>query len=459
MHGLDFVVTNAHVITMDAGRRVLAPGYVGVRGRHIVLVGEGPLPPDCDARRTVDARGGVCHPGFIDTHAHVAWGLFRCAASEHFTEDELFRFVDEPILTGITDEHEHLGTLLACVEMLMNGTTCFADTGSALRDLAPTAEAVEATGIRGMISLLTGDAVEGVDALNMPLETCLERVADGLARYPLGDGLAWACAGLFGMEGASDELVRQAKELGDRAGVRLNVHKSFSAGDVDACRARLAGRDPLEGYEAIGVLDPNLLLVHFNHCTSAEADLLETAGAGVSHCPTASMMFAIGGSRHGRVPELLERGVPVALGTDSTHWGNAWDLSRSVYLAATLHKEASGTKPAVSAERALEMATLHGAQAVGRLDELGSIEVGKRADIVVHGVDRPEVHPPLEPVASLVYSGQSRTVDLVLVDGSPVVEGGRPTRIDLGDLLARVDRSTRGLRELLGGQSPRQWSS
>ena len=102
------------------------------------------------------------------------------------------------------------------------------------------------------------------------------------------------------------------------------------------------------------------------------------------------------------------------------------------------------------------MATLHGAQAVGRLDELGSIEVGKRADIVVHGVDRPEVHPPLEPVASLVYSGQSRTVDLVLVDGSPVVEGGRPTRIDLGDLLARVDRSTRGLRELLGDQPARQ---
>ena len=457
MHGLDFVVTNAHVITMDAGRRVLSPGYVGVRGRHIALVGEGPLPPDYDARRTVDARGGVCHPGFIDTHAHVAWGLFRCAASEHLTEDEFFRLVDQPILNGITDEHEHLGTLLACVEMLMNGTTCFADTGSALRDLAPTADAVEATGIRGMISLLTGDAVEGVEALNMPLETCLERVADGLARYPLGDGLAWACAGLFGMEGASDELVRQAKELGDHAGVRLNVHKSFSAEDVDACRARLAGRDPLEGYEAIGVLDRNLLLVHFNHCTSAEADLLETAGASVSHCPTASMMFAIGGSRHGRVPELLERGVAVALGTDSTHWGNAWDLSRSVYLAGDAAQ--GGERHQAGGQRRARARDGDPARRAGRRTPgRARLHRGRQAGRHCRARRRPAGGAPSARAGRELWLDSASRARSISCSSTavPVVDGGRPTRIDLDDLLARVDRSTRGLRELLGGQSARQ---
>jgi cytosine/adenosine deaminase-related metal-dependent hydrolase len=439
---------------MDPQRRALDPGHVGVRDGRIVVVGAGAPPEELVAARTLDARGGVCHPGLIDTHAHVAWGIVRCAVPETFTEEQVFELFDERMIARVRDEDEHVGVLLSCVEMAMNGTTCFADTGSALRDLAPTAEAVEAVGIRGMISTLNADAAPEVPALNLPLERCLERAEEGLRRYPKGEGLAWACVGMLGMEATSDELVRGAKALADSAGVPLNLHKSFSGDEVEACRARLGGRDPLAGYDALGVLDDNITLVHVNHCSDDEAALLAGSGSSVSHCPTASMMYAIGGSRHGRFPELVEAGVPVALGTDSVHWCNAWDLTRSVYLAATLHKEATGLRPSIGAERALEMATVHGARAVGRADELGSIEVGKRADLVLHGVDRPEMHPPLDPLANLVFSAGSRSVRHVFVEGRQVVSDGRPTRVDLDALLARVDGQASSLTDVLGYRPP-----
>lgn len=454
---LDLVVENALVITMDPERRVLAPGHVGIAGGRVAIVAEGARCPE-PAARTIDARGGTCHPGLIDTHAHVAWGLVRCAVPERFTEEEVFQLFDDRMLARVRDIDEHVGTLLACVEMAMNGTTCFADTGSALHELAPTVEAVEAVGIRGLVSTLNGDALEGVPALHLPVDECLRRIEDGLARYPLGDGLAWACAGLVGMEAVSDELVREAKGLADRAGVPLNVHKSFSPDEIAACRARLGGRDPLTGYGELGVLDRNLLLVHLNRCTEAEAKLLAEAGSSVCHCPTASLMYALGNSLQGHVPRLLAAGVPVSLGTDSTHWANAWDLTRSVYLAATLHKEGTGDRLAVDAETALEMATLHGARAVGRSEDLGSLEVGKRADLVLHATDRPEVRPNLDPVANLVFSGQSRTVDTVLVDGVEVVRGGRPTRVDLEAVLDRAERAAEDLVDVLGYRPPRRWS-
>ncbi len=459
MEPLDLIVVNARVLTMDPDRRVLAPGYVGVHKGRIAMLGEGSPPSLPAGVRVVDAAGGLCHPGLIDTHAHVAWGLVRCAVPEQLSEEEIFRLFDERMLGRVRDEDEHLGTLLACAEMAMNGTTCFADTGSALHHLAPTAEAVAAVGIRGMISTLNGDTVVQVPALSLPVDSCLARIEEGLQRYPLGDELAWACAGLLGMEGASDALVRDAKALADGAGVPLNLHKSFSPDEVAACRARLGGRDPLEGFDDLGVLDRNITLVHLNRCSPREIDLLTAAGSSVCHCPAASMMYAMGGSLEGHVPRLLAAGVPVALGTDSTHWGNAWDLTRAIYLAATVHKEGTRTRPAIDAELALEMATIHGARAVGREHDLGSLEVGKRADLVLHGTGRPEAHPALDPIANLVFSAQSKTVDTVLVEGNEVVRGGRPTRIDLDALLARADRGARDLLQLLDYRPPRRWAA
>ncbi|MCY4088026.1 MAG: amidohydrolase family protein [Actinomycetia bacterium] len=456
---LDLLLTDAVVVTLDPERRILDRGHIGVRNGRIALLAGGSAPSKpIEVTRTLDARGGLVHPGLIDAHAHVAWGLARCFIPEHFSEDEVFWNFDVLMLNGVSDADENLGTRLSCAEMAMNGTTCFADTGSAIRDLAPTAEGVEAVGIRGMIANLVGDSGgEEIPALDRDPEQCLARLEDGLHRYPAGDGNVWACAGLCGMELCSDALVRDAKALADRHGVPLNLHKSFSSAEVDERRTALGGREPLEGFAELGVLAPNTMLVHLNHCSPAEEELVAATDSAVVHCPTATLMYAAGGILRGRFPELLARGATVALGTDATQWQNAWDLSRSIYLAATVHKETSGVRTAITAEAALEMATLHGARALGREDELGSLEVGKLADIVVHSTARPEAHPPLDPIGTLVFSGQSRTVRTVLVGGRVVVEEGLPTRIDLGSLLAEVNREAKALCRRIGFTPSSRW--
>jgi 5-methylthioadenosine/S-adenosylhomocysteine deaminase len=457
MDHADVLIWNAVVVTMDPERRILSPGWIAIGGGRIAATGAGEPPREVVSARRIDVAGGVVHPGLIDAHAHVAWGIARCFVPERFSDDDAFWRFDVPMLATVTDEEEHLGTRLACLEMALNGTTCFADTGSAMRDLGAMVDAVDAVGIRGMVSLLNADAFTSVPALSQPLDTCLERIESALASFPLGDRLAWACPGLVGMETASDQLVTEASALAERAGVPLNVHKSFSAEEAAACRERLGGRDPIDGYAELGVLDRPLTLVHMNVVADREVPRLAEGRAAVVHCPTASMIYGIGGSRLGRFPELVEAGIPVALGTDATQWQNAWDLTRSVYLAATVHKEARGVRPAISAETALEMATLGGAAAVGRLHELGSIEPGKLADLVIHGADRPEVHPSLDPTGTLVFSGQARTVQTVLVGGEPIVEAGRSTRIDHEALYGDVDRAARGLAGRLGYTPSGTW--
>jgi cytosine/adenosine deaminase-related metal-dependent hydrolase len=454
---LDLLITNAVILTLDRDRRILERGHLGVRDKHIALVEPGDPAAASLARRTIDAHGGIVHPGFIDAHAHVGWGVARGFIPESFSEDQIFNQFDTPMLAAVTDEDEHVGTQLSCLEMVLNGTTCFADTGSALRDLAPSMEAVEHVGIRGMTSLLHGDALEHVPELHLPTDACLKRIEDGIAAYPLGSARAWACAGLVGMETSSDALVHGSAEVAARAGVPLNMHKSFTEQEASARRSRLGGREPMQGFAELGVLRPNLTLVHMNAVTELELELLAETGPSVVHCPTASMLYGIGASRFGRHPEMLAAGIALALGTDATMWQNAWDLSRSIYLAATLHKEARQTRPAISAAAALEMATRHGAAAVGRGAELGSLEPGKLADLVIHHIRRPESHPALDPVGSLVFSTGARSVRTVVVGGEVVVEDGHSTRVDEDALFARVDQSARSLANRIGFTPTAGW--
>ena len=163
----------------------------------------------------------------------------------------------------------------------------------------------------------------------------------------------------------------------------------------------------------------------------------------------------MGAVRIGLFPEMLEAGIPVALGSDGTNGRH--DVTRIMYLAAMMFKEIRGKVPMITAEMALEMATLHGARALGMHDRVGSLEAGKRADSVIHTLDRPEPHPRFDPVANLVYSSLSRTVDTVIVDGEIIFEGGQFTRFDAHEAYRRIDAAGAAVRERIGAAIPPAW--
>jgi 5-methylthioadenosine/S-adenosylhomocysteine deaminase len=439
---------------MDPQERLLQPGWLKAKDGVIEVVAEGEIPQDQlanDGRVILDARNGVVHPGLINAHAHAAWGLCRSFVPETAGRDESYARFELPITAALTNDDEYLGGLLAGLEMVLAGVTCYADTGSSRFSLTPLANAAEAVGIRAMISYFNADRAEG-SPINASTDRCVQRLVEGFEAYPVSNDRVWACAGLLGGNRVSTELLTRAKDVADEFGGVLNVHKSSSPAEILTMDAGVEseGPSPLMQWNELGVLDQNVTLVHVNYCTRKEGDLLRRAGSTVVHCPTTSAMWALGGSSRGRFPELLEDGVPVALGTDATIFPNNWDVFRQMYLTVALHKEARLDTHAITGRQALRMATLHGARAVGKADKLGSLEVGKAADLVIHRKDLPEWIPGFDPISDLVFSAGSRSVDTVIANGEILVEAGRPTTIDLSEVQQEATRAAQRLLRRTG---------
>lgn len=453
----DLLITHGTVVTVDRQRRIFADGAVAVLDREIIAVGPtAELMNTWSAARTLDAAGGLVQPGFVDAHVHASQHLGRGTLPDSWSDDrehELWL----PYVTRLSAEDEYHATLLAGMEMVRNGTTMCCDLGGnhpgELR-----AEALDRVGVRGMLCDTVWDLPPFPEVATGGVDECLarlERLVEALPRT--SSSRVWGGVGLPGMGYCSDELVTSAKALADQHGLVLYMHQSFGPDDVAAYARLSGGRPAVEHLADLGVLGPGLQLVHLIRTTPSEVDLLACTNTNVVHCPAASLRVGMGVSVVGRIPEMVAGGVPVALGSDAGNFSDAFDVARQAYLAATIHREARREVPVLTCEQALEMATINGAVALGVGDRVGSLEVGKQADIVVHSAQRPEWHPALDPVAALVYSAQSRAVDTVVVDGEIVLEGGEFPRLDELDVYTAIDRSARALHERMHAAVASRW--
>jgi 5-methylthioadenosine/S-adenosylhomocysteine deaminase len=446
--GVDLLVRNAVAITVDAERRIIRDGAVAIDDGRIIEVGRSAdVAARFGARRTIDARGGAVTPGFVDAHTHVSQHLGRGSIPDTWPEE---REHDQwlPYWTHMTPEDDDASTTLACLEMVRNGTTAFCDLGGHF-EVERKAAIVERIGLRAVLTEIAWDqpphASVGTGGTENTLRR-LERVVDALPFRGPGSR-AWGGVGIPGMGTASDALLRGAKALADAHGLVFFTHASFGDADTDAYRRHAGGVTATEHFERLGILDDRLQLIHMIRTTPREVPMLAAAGTHVVHCPAASLRVGMGVSRVGVIPEMLAAGVNVALGSDSGNYSDFYDVGRQMYLAATIHREARGELPTISAEQAIEMATINGARAIGAGDWLGSLEAGKAADLVIHRWDRPEWRPGVHPVNSFVYSAQSVAVDTVIVGGEVILEGGRFTRVDEQAELARIDAASRALNE------------
>jgi cytosine/adenosine deaminase-related metal-dependent hydrolase len=258
------------------------------------------------------------------------------------------------------------------------------------------------------------------------------------------------------MGSATDELEQAAKAAADAAGVVLNQHQSYYQVDAEGDDAR-HGRHPLVHLHDIGVLGDNCVFAHMNVIRDDEVAPIVDSGMSIAWCPAASMTWAVGGTFHGKHAELYQQGVNVALGSDSSNWGYRFDVGLQGYLALMTAREKTGDRTTLVAEDALTMATVGGARAVGLADRIGSLEPGKRADIVVRANDVPEAHPFLDPVIGLVYSARSKSVHTVVIDGRVVLEDRRPTLIDAETIFNAVKTSVGVVFDRMGYRVEPRW--
>ena len=435
------------VLTLDGERTIFRNGAVAFDGDG-TIVAVGPagetlaaLPADTDV---VDCRGRVLAPGFVDAHVHLGEELMRGLVPDDAPVDEWLPRWLLPTYAALTPEDERLAAELGIAQMLLTGTTTFCEAGTLL-DWEAAADAVEATGIRGQLGRWTWDLPEGPAAMRQSLDDALaanEAMVAGV-RARRCDRLTSAVI-LLGIGTASAELLSGAAELAGRLDVPLATMYASVAPEHGGTAP------PLAELGERGWLSARTKLTHVVYVSREDVRTLATAGVAVAHCPTAALRHVKGIHRYGLFPEMLELGVPVALGGDSANGSNHLDMLRLMYLSATLYKDFRMDPSTMPPETALEMATVHGARALGLAHEIGSLEPGKRADLVVFSTEQPEWRPLLDPLQNLVLNATDRSIESVWVNGRKLVERGRLLSIDLPRLLERVDAAAAALLDRVG---------
>ncbi len=437
----DLLVHGSHVVTMNAGRDVIRHGAVAVRGTEIVAVGK----TDELRRRFAPARevGGGHHvvtPGLVNTHIHVTGEpLTRGYVPDDtpFVEN-VFEWLC-PLYSVYDAAEERTSAQLAAVEMLRSGTTTFLEAGT-IRFLDEVVDGLVQTGIRARVGQWVWDLPPEPGVYRQTTDQAIAHLAEQLDRHRSHAGgrvAAWSI--LVGHTTCSDPLWRAAKALADQHGVGLSFHMSPAQLDPDGFIAEF-GQRPMVHLAELGVLDRNVAMTHVVRIDEQELGLIAASGASVVHCPTTALKVSYGVTQVGRFPEMVQRGINVSIGTDGNNASNYSDLMRATYLVAGLFKDARTDPQMFPAETALEMATLGGARTMLLDQQIGSLEVGKRADLVVHDTDRPEWRPLLNVVNQLVWSADGRSVDTVVVDGAVVVEHGHCTTVDEERLWADAQR-------------------
>jgi len=441
-----------YVITVDAERRILEGGSILIEDGRISRVGKTASLGGVRADRVIDGRQLVVTPGFLNGHMHISYahavrGIFPDNLASPLAH--VFK-----LQMAMTEEEEYATTLLGLVELLKSGTVCFVDPGSTKFPDA-CLQAYEDAGIRVILGECVSDQEAPFPLPRYSAGESVKRTAAFLDKWHGRlDGRIRAWAMPFSPETCTADLLKALKSVADEHQTYLTLHHNSGPQARKDSQAK-HGHTPSEYLESLGVLGANVVLAHSLGVDDAEIECLARTGTKVAMCPVTAAKGGRGVGEHGRMPELLAKGVKVALGCDSPNNSNHLDIVRAMNMAAIQYKDARQDTRLIPAETALEMATLVGAQALGVDAEIGSIEPGKKADLVLFDTQRPEWQTLFNPVNNLVYNADGRSVHTVIIDGRVRIDAYRQTFVDEPRLFAQVQEIGEKLQRRTGTSFPR----
>ena len=429
---VDWLLYNADwLVACDPAMSRLRSGAVAIEGDRLAAAGPSvELRNLYRGRRELDLSGYLLMPGLINTHTHAAMSLFRGAGDDL----PLNRWLEEiifPLETAlINPDSVYLGTLLSTVEMLKSGTTCFCD-GYFFEESA--ARAALDSGIRAVM----GQGILEFPTPDLPDPANFQSRAEAfLSNFPGRSGRISPSLFCHAPYTCGPAMLTRVKELCRSHKILFQTHLSETAGEVGEITRRY-GRRPGMHLDALGVLDELTLCAHGIWLSKDEILSIAKSGASVSHCPESAMKL---GSGIAPIPDMISSGVTVGLGTDGCASNNDLDLFSEMGFAAKIHKVFRKDPLACPAEQALWMATLGGASALGLGNETGSIEPGKKADLIALSLNQPHLMPIYDPVSHIVYAARGSDVRFVWVDGRQVIEDGRLLTADEADVMSEAKR-------------------
>ena len=412
---VDLLILGGTVVTMDSGRRVLADAGIAVKdGRIVAIDSRAAIRSQYSALQTVNAQGKLLVPGLINGHTHIPMVLFRGLADDLDLQEWLTKYIFPAEAKNVTEEFVRVGTRLGLAEMIRGGTTTYCDMYYFEDAIA---DETEKAGVRGVLG---ETVIDFPVADNKTFAEALAYVERFVSRWKQSDLIVPAIAP-HAPYTVSEEHLKAARAFSDRTGAPIVTHISETKREVDDS-VKAKGASPVNYLERIGFLNEKVIAAHMVWPQDGETEILKRRHVGVVHNPQSNMKLASGVSP---VPRMMQEGLLVGLGTDGAASNNDLSMWEEMDTAAKLHKVFTNDPKVISAEQAFALATIHGAEALHLEKEIGSLEVGKRADIVI--IERDSLHQiPLYNIYSdLVYATKSTDVETVIINGRVVMRNRR----------------------------------
>jgi len=430
--GYDLVVTNATIVTMDPGRRVVENGVIAVNGDTIAFIGassdfQRKTMEGVTAKQTIDAKGKLIMPGLINGHTHIPMVLMRGLIDDVMLDDWLRKYIFPAEAKNVNEDFVRWGSRLALAEMIRGGTTTFADMYY-FEDAE--AEETKAAGLRGVLGETWIDFPAPDNKNNAEMAAYTEKY---LKKWQ-GDPLIHPAVAPHSIYTCSEKTLREAAAMARKYHAPILIHVAEMRKElVDSLEKH--GTTPVQYLERIEVLGPDVVAAHCIWTDYTDMTILADRQVGCVHNPSSNMMLASGVAP---VVDQRAAGMRVGLGTDGPAGSNNdLDMMEEMDLAAKLQKIYRADPRALGAKGALEMATIEGARALHMEKEIGSLETGKKADFVVLRLDVPNAVPMFDVYSQIVYALKASEVETVVVAGKPVMKDGKVLTVDEGKAIAK----------------------
>ncbi len=434
----DIIIRRGIIVPITEDRKVLEKGSIVVEEGKIIAVGpDETISKEYSADVEIDASKHIVIPGLINTHTHLAMTLFRGVMDNISGIEWLERAWS--IESNLTRDDVYWGSLLGCLEMIKSGTTCFADHYFFMEAVI---DAIQGSSMRAALAqaIIEEGGPEGLDTTlegSLKFAKRYNGALNGRITCMLGPHSVYAC---------SQELLNEVKGSAEETGLRIHIYLSESRSELEIIKQRY-GTTPIRLLNKIGFLSPYLLAAHVVFADEEEIDLLKRGSVKVNHNPICKMK---GGHGISPVAKMIRKGINVSIGTDGAGSNNNLDLLEEMKFATLLQPLAEQDPRAISAWDVLEMATVRGAIALGIEKEVGSIEVGKKADIVLVRRDKPHMIPLHNVPSLIVYSANGNDVDTVIIDGKIVMKDRNVLTLDEEEIINRTQCIFENLLERSG---------
>jgi 5-methylthioadenosine/S-adenosylhomocysteine deaminase len=426
---VDLLILGGTIVTMDGERKILENGAVAVNGDLIVAVGaRGTIEAQFEGTETIQAKGKLVLPGFVNGHTHAAMTLFRGLRDDVTLDEWLTKYIFPAEAKNVNEEFVRWGTRLGAAEMIRGGVTTFADMYY-FEDAV--AEETKSAGMRGVL----GETFIDFPAPDNKNEAAMLAYTEKFLKRWQGDALIHAAVAPHSIYTCSEQTLHDAAELARKYRAPILIHIAEMKKELDDSREK-NGTTPVQYLDKIGVLGPDVVAAHCIYVDETDRGILAEKKTGCVHNPSSNMMLASGVAP---VTEMRAAGVNVGLGTDGVAGSNNdMDLMEEMDLAAKLAKITKMDPRALNAETALEMATIGGAKALHMEKEIGSLEKGKKADLVVIGLDEPNAVPMYDVYSQVVYALKGSDVETVVIGGRMVMRDKKLLTINETEAIAKA---------------------